>query len=426
MRHSIVLWLIPLLVSAPALAIEPQRRQAVVVSARVWDGGNHREMFVPSDLNRLVIVSGRDSIVTLVRTWEYYWPLSRKSYVDFETLREPIDGILVVQSDGGEVARVKPLPYVLVYPEGAAGGNASVLWGEEAQTAYTDYLQGERAFRKALVDAQRAQTEYETRLVEAGKARLNGGGIQNVPPPPPVPKPSLRLVTTPAVGFRLDLKPGNLTMHIERDGAAMEGTERSVTVLDGAGRDAIVADIRPEERWTRPIASNDPRSRIYVRPGATFFVTLATASMFEEEEYLAVVEPQARPVAGRQTWVRHGEADIHALSLNSRRRRGEARDVLLETLKVEQTGGSAFGYRVRPVEDGERGDITAFRIAVPAEAADRGSISAVDQALGFEREFVPVAPRNGSLALLLALLPGALLVVKRLGRLSRFRTHGSG
>ncbi len=90
---------------------------------------------------------------------------------------------------------------MFVYPEGAAKGNATVLWGEDAETAYAKYVESERAFRKALVEAQRAQTEYERKLVEAGKARMEGEGIPEILPPPPMPKPELRLVTKPPGAF---------------------------------------------------------------------------------------------------------------------------------------------------------------------------------------------------------------------------------
>lgn len=161
-----------MLAGGEARALEPEKREAIVISGRVWDGGDHREIYVPSDNRRLVIVAGRDSVVTFVRSQEYYWPLARKSYVDFEAQRDPVDGTFVISSRAGQETEVASTPYVLVYPGGAAQGDAEVLWGDAAEAAYAQYQDGERRFRKALVDAQRAQTEYERQLVEAGKARL--------------------------------------------------------------------------------------------------------------------------------------------------------------------------------------------------------------------------------------------------------------
>ncbi len=209
--------------------------------------------------------------MSFVRTLEYYWPLARKSYVDFETMRATIEGTLVIRPDAGSDVEVPAQPYVLVYPNGAARGNAAVLWGSEAEAAYDEYVKSERAFRKALVEAQRAQTEYERKLVEAGKARLEGKGTQDVTPPPPIPEPDPRLVTKPAIGFRLNLKPGRYKAYVANAGVAVEETRRTVVVLDHAGRDTVVADIIPEERWTSPFPSTTRTARFTLGPVLRFF-----------------------------------------------------------------------------------------------------------------------------------------------------------
>jgi hypothetical protein len=206
----------------------------------------------------------------------------------------------------------------------------------------------------------------------------------------------MRLVTPPQPGFRVALDPGDYNIILERDGGAVPGTERRLRVVAPPEGRVLVADIVPAERWTRPLASNTPGARVYARPGATFYLTLAEASQFAETDYLPVVRPQAEPVAGRTVWIRRGPAPVEQLDIAWRG--GGNGTLLREALKVEQTRGTGFGYRVRAAREDETPDLNAFAVPVPAEAAvGRGEIGGAGVPL--RREIVVVHPRNAALAL---------------------------
>ena len=57
-----------ILFATPAAAIDPERREAIVISGRVWDGFRHVEMFLPSATPLLTVMAGRDSAISFVRT----------------------------------------------------------------------------------------------------------------------------------------------------------------------------------------------------------------------------------------------------------------------------------------------------------------------------------------------------------------------
>jgi hypothetical protein len=289
-----------------------------------------------------------------------------------------------------------------------------LIWGEEAERAHGEHREAERTFARDFATARRAHTAYERQLLESGRARQAGEEPEVIEPPPPLPEPSLRLVTRPQPGFRISLDPGNYNLVLERDGRDVPGTERRLRVVSPPEGRVLVADIVPSERWTRPLASNTPGARVYARPGATFYLTLAEASQFAETDYLPVVRPQAEPVAGRTVWIRRGPAPVEELDIGWR---GASNGTLLrEALKVEQTRGTGFGYRVRAAQEGETPDLNAFTVSVPDEATvRRGEIGGAD--LPLSREIVVVHPRNAALALLLALAPlGAFLAFKALAR----------
>jgi len=408
MKRMLLAVLLLCLHALPSLAIEPERREVIVVSTRAWDGYQYKEAFLPSTYPELTLMAGQDSAVAFVRTEEYFWPLSRQVYVDLEKQRDVIEGALRIEKDGMLVSEEKAQPYSILYPEGAVNGNGSLLWGEEAIAAYAADQQAQRDFAKAFVEAQRANTEYERRLLESGAVRARGKPTEIIPPPPPLPAPSLRLVTKPLEGFRIGMEPGLYNISVWHDGSLVPGTERALRVVSVTGRDEIVADVVPEERWTQPLASNSARSRIFARPGSTVYLSLLNGQKYDEADYLPVVSPQAQPLQGRDMWVRRKSSTLGTISVDGSAQAKQA-------LKVEQTSGSSFGYLVRPARQGETPDMTAFAVDVPADSG-RSRMIVSDQGSGFWREIVVVHPRRAGFGLALALLPFAiaiLLVIRR-------------
>lgn len=403
MRRFLAILLLCLSAAGAAKAIEPERRDAVIITGRVWDGFTFKDMFLPSQAGTLHLLAGQDSAIAFVETQEYYWPLSRQVYVDLEKKRREVNGVLTITRDGKTVAEVGPSRHVILYPEGALNGNGQLLWGAEAIKAYRAYQEDERTFARRYVEAEAQQRVYERKLLEAGAARLRGAPVEVIEAPDPLPKPSLKLVTAPAAAYRVALSAGVYEMALTADGVLVPGTARRLAVGDMAGRRVTVADVVPEERWTRPIATNSADMRIFARPGSTFYLTLSEADRFEETEYLPVVSPQQDPVSGRNVWVRRAASPLDSVAA----RFTETQDLPLARLKVVQTEGSGFGYRVRNAKDGEKEDLTAFAVSVPADASVlRGEVrSGGEDVAAFRRDVVVVQPRNDGLALGLALLP---------------------
>lgn len=418
MAGRILALMLALVLPAAAPAYEPEQREAVVVSARVWDGQSYGEVFLPSAATRMHLVAGRDSALSFVRTIEYDWPLTRRVHVDFERLRVPVEGVLVIRRDGREVARAATEPFALHYPEGAARGPVEMLWGEAALAAHAAHRADEAAFVRDFAAARRAHTAWERQMLAAGAARREGAPPERIDPPPPLPEPSLRLVTPPEPGLRVALPPGDYTMVLEHDGQPVPGTRRALRVVAAQAERVLVAEVVPAERWTRPLPANSPAGRIYARPGATFFLTLLEASRFDEADFLPVVEPQSNPVAGRPVWAGRVPADLDRIAIAWQG--GAPVGLARAALKVEHTRGTAFGYRVRPAAPDETPDLRAFAVVVPADpAVSRGGLRHPADGAAFQREIVVVHPRHAALGLALALLPFGLWAATALSRRRR-------
>ena len=396
-----------ILAALPALAIEPEQRQVIVTHNRVWDGFAYKENFVPSDIDRMLLLAGSDNAVKFVETLEYYWPLSRQKFVAFEKRYDAVEGTLTVRRGNGVVAEIRPQLYSIVYPEGVLKGNGRLVWGEAANAAFAEFKAEEKAFVKDFAAARQAQTAYERALRDAAVARLNGEGVQPVAPPEPPPEPLLKLVTEPDTAFRINLPAGDYRIEMARDGEPVAGTAKSLNVVAAGAGDVLTADIVPEERWTRPLQVNAEADRIYLRPGAVVFATLSHAGRFAGRDYLCLTRPQSCAPEEGEIWVRRQPAeDITGLEIAWSG--GSAPDTLGRTdLKVEQTRGASFGYVVRPVRSEEEPDLSAFVVKAPDDPGlHTATLSLAGDTTGaFTRQVVLVQPRSELLAWSLALLP---------------------
>ena len=403
MRRHLLPALVALFVASPAAAIEPEMREVVVTHNRVWDGYAYKENFVPSAVDEMFLMANAANAVNFVRTQEYYWPLSRQTYVAFEKQYDDVPGTLVIRDAKGTITEIERQPFSILYPEGAVHGQGELLWGADAEAGYAAFREEERAFILALTSSQRANTAYEAALREAASARLRGEGVQEVPPPPERPAPFLKLVTEPQPAFRVDLPAGRYEAMLVENGEEVAGTRKILQVIDAAGSGVAVLDIVPEERWTRPIQSNRPEERVYVRPGARFFVTVHDADRYAEADYVRVVSPQGAAPHDREIWVRRKPSTADALRVDWNG--AGAIEVPRTDLKVIQTQGSNFGYVVREAAPGEISDLSGFPVDVPDGDAVEGRLSVSGDGGPLPREIVVVQPRRAEIVWPLALVP---------------------
>lgn len=386
--------------AAPAYAIEPETREVIVTHNRVWDGFAYQENFVPSDLDEIWLLPEKDNAVSFVRTLEYYWPLARQKYVAFERQREELEGELRISQEGAIIESVDVAPYVIVYPKGVVNGNGTLVWGDEALAAYKGYLDEERELVRKFSEIKRLHSKYERDLLDSGAARLAGEEVVEVTPPPPLPETSLKLVTEPRRSYRVSLPIGEYDAAIFIDGEEILGSQERINVFDAQQTQVSIAEIIPEERWTRPFRSETANDRIYAKPGTPFFVTLAKADVYKESDYTRLTRPQDPFSEGRLSYISRGPDEQMEASVSWAK--ADLANLVREPLKVDQTRGSDFGYVVRGAEEGEKPDIQAFVIEVPSAGTSRGTF---ETASGFEREIIVVLERNSLWTWGLALLP---------------------
>lgn len=355
------------LAAVPARAVEPETQEGIILRNTVSDGYRYVDNFVPSTTGAFTLLADRDNIVTLVQTLEYYWPLSRQIYASLDTLRRPVEGKLRISRDGKVVMELAAEPLVIISPDGIDRPGGRVLTGEEALAEYARFQAAIRQHHQAVTAASQDRARYEVDLRAAAIARIKG---EVAPPlrPPLADPPSLRLnVSEPVRGYRVRLAEGRYQLAAIDYGSIVEGSERDVLVVAGEVQSAVVLDIVPEERWTRVLMSNSAADDIHAAPGRTFYVALQRADRFDHQQHEQLVNPQALGVAGRQVWVRRAPAIDQRLEWSVDGRSWQR--LVLADYRVRQTRGSDLGYAIEPAAAGETAEISAYAVAIPADAA---------------------------------------------------------
>lgn len=351
--------------ASPALAIEPESREAVVLRNEVFDGFGYKDTLVPSTLDSIAVHAGADNAVRPVQTLEYYWPLSRQLYAAFDKLAADVPGTLRITGPQGSV-EVAPSPYVIVYPQGTTGPGARLAWGEDAARETEAYRAAMRAYNEDMERAQADRLRYLRELKEGAQARMRGEAPKEILPPAAEPEPVRLFVGEPRSGYRVNLPEGDYDSVVLRDGRVVEGTARKLRSVAPLASSAITWDVIPEERWTRVLPSFSERDTIFASPGRTFFVVLNRSDRFDGSAYRSLTDPQAEAGDGAPVWVRRGPADT--VRLEARAGDGPWTAVPLGEFKVRQTQGAQLGYVIAPLGEGESPDITAYPVETPAGA----------------------------------------------------------
>ena len=178
--------------------------------------------------------AGNDSAISFARTLEYYWPLSRQVYVDFQRQRDLVEGVLC---DSGVTARRSKRrrcgPFRSHYPQGGCARPSRTSVGRECGACPPGAPRGRSepsratslppAVRTLLMSAvwsrrQRdRQAGEEPVSIEPSAATARAEHEPGHCPPQP--------------GFRIALEPGDYSLSLEQDGKVVPGTEQRLRVI---------------------------------------------------------------------------------------------------------------------------------------------------------------------------------------------------
>lgn len=390
----------------------PTKERQLVYSISANTGQQYEGSIAPQQMNTIYLRAHTPSIVNVQRTDVYYWPITREYMADWFGFQEEVPGTLEIVQGGRVVQSLERTDYAYVYPDGYSGRQQLRL-GEEAIAAYEDYQSRLDAYFDAVSAYYDAQAEWNSIMTRILR-EVNETGIykdpSEIPEPPVAPDPPADLAYQPRKAFVIDLPPGRYTVRMrDEDGNVVPGSEKRLDVF-AARRSGTGMVVRPEDKWTRPFLSSDPADTFYLDGQRVFYITPHVAQEFNlykwAKMYRLNVPLEGEGLTSAWLWVNFDpitEAKLQVL------RGGEVvEEVEFAGYYVQQTLGSALGYRVVPADEvGRDPHFHAFRVVL--ESSDGSyQLRLVDREgnviPGSERE-VRSVQQPGSIAYVIPLLP---------------------
>ena len=394
----------------------------------VTDGQEYRRVPYPQEAGTLLVLADHDIVVEARRAPVAYWPITREYLADFSRQPQPVAGSIEIVDGSGEVMVVEPEPYLLWHPTGVGAGPAQLLHGEKVAAFYEHYLEDARAAAAREREYQRILGAHQA-AVEAWLRMAAERRGQDMPPPPPEldiepPEPFHAYASEPREAAVLSLPAGTYTVRVRGADGIVPGSERALGSFGPLER-AIGYVLRPEDRWTRPVASFAPDETIYTTGRTDLFVEPVPVVEYDAARYTRLFRPQSVETAdtAQTLWTadiaQEDVGDNATLALWNG-------DTLVDTLplthwRVAQLAGTARGYAIEPFAAGGalEPDFRAMRVPQDAEVT-RVDLVADAVSLRASRQLRTVEPWPEALLFLPALLPLVVGIAIRMGSRRRF------
>jgi hypothetical protein len=410
LKHSglaLVALVLALLPTLPVAAqTVPDKHPEVVYNGEVFDGQGYSGLFYPAEEHTIYVLAGSQSVFIPKRTQVYWWPITHEYKADWDSLNEPLTGTLEIGDQS------LPLTvYSLRYDGGYDSAKTTLLVGDAAAQAYSDYQKALSDYQAASARYAELRAQYDVLLEVWGKAvderKAKGQATDDLPVPkqPVEPTQPTVTLTTPTPGIAFSLPSGAYDLRLRGpDGQIVPGSERRLVAF-GPRREGLAYKVIAESKWTIPDASTDPNDTIFVSGEKALYVQPAAEREYDSFYAAQLLNPQQRTVQDRRgiwSWLPSGAFSGKALEA---RAGGTAPQAIPQVqYYVKQTPGSALGYEILPYDaSAGAGVATCAAFAVHPQS---GSLTiAAPGVPGSSREIRVVNTGAGNLLLGLAFLP---------------------
>jgi hypothetical protein len=433
-----------LLAAVLAGAQAPVRREQFIYSILAFNGKDYAATFAREGAESLYLVADVDNFLTVRNCFVYFWPITQEWKTDTSVLNAPFTGTL--ELTGGklkEPSLVAPVRYTYYNTRGEYELNWKVATGEEADRAWKKYEQVMEDYYTRAQAYQQARAAYEAVLneltIRITRLRDQGQDVSRLvevlqgltsPKEPEYPRDYLVPPRPVEEAFVLNLPVGEYSIRFfAEDGSVMEGSERKVVSFRKRRAEGIGLEVIPGDKWTRPVESTTPSSILYVDGSADLYVRPFFEQEYNDLYYEKMQRNDARGNPNVMKWVRIQQVPQAGIRLTGAD--GQARTIREEPFFVEQIKGASLGYRIVPYDpQGAHKDrdpsLQAFHIPIPKgqpvlrlAAQDKNGTALA----GGERQIRIVGPaRAGIVALVLALLPLAVMVAVLIARTRKVRS----
>ncbi|NPV54210.1 MAG: hypothetical protein HPY71_11940 [Firmicutes bacterium] len=365
-RLACILLLIATLGGAAAAAEPPKERQRVY-GLNLFDGLTYQSTFCPRAIDTIYMMAGKDNLVNPLITDVYYWPITQEYMGSWFDYKKDLKGELEIWQGDKKVVSIAPVKYVFYYPKGPYDAEMKLMVGAEAEAKYKDYKAEIDKYYKKVMDYYDQQSKYQEAIGEYIK---NPKKFKSVPRAPEQPVPPSYYVTDPQETYIINLPVGTYEMqfveHKAEEKAAGEkggptagkkdekpepepkGTFKKKLVVFVGRRHGMGYEIIPEEKWTMPSKTDEPKETMYMQGKRALFLKAFDEAEYNELYYTKLTKLQF-PLAGRgreNNWIWVHHRDRNDVKLQILKDGKVISTVESKPYRVDQTPGYALGYKI--------------------------------------------------------------------------------
>ena len=361
MKGLLIFFFIFILIGS-AVADVPVRQEQFIYSIMAFNGKDYSRTFCGENSDTIYLIADQDNFITSRKTMVYYWPITGDWKTDTRALNYPFEGTLELTDKGGESRIIGPERYTYYNVRGEYEQNWKVVTGDEAEEAWqhyqglideywqvtSQYEQARKAFDLMINELAMKITEMRndgidvTGLVEKLK-RLG---------PPESPKPPDDYIVPPMPvqsAFILNLPRGEYNIcFINEDSAVMESSEKRVVVFEKRRADGIGFEVIPGDKWTRPVESKRSSSVLYVNGTTDLYLRPFFQDEYNDLYYQRMIRNDAKGNPSLMNWVHIQQVPGARFEVTENNHTSAI--IMEEPFYVEQTKGSALGYKIVPFD----------------------------------------------------------------------------
>jgi hypothetical protein len=383
MKGLLILFFICILIG-PAVADVPVRQEQLIYSIMAFNGKDYSGTFCGENSDTIYLIADQDNFITARKTLVYYWPITGDWKTDTSALNYPFEGTLELTDKRGESRIINPERYTFYNIQGEYELNWEVATGDEAEKAWQHYQGLIDQYYQATSQYQQAKMAFDMMMNELAKKitemRNSGTDVTELveklkalrSPEPPQPPDDYIVPPSPVQSaFILNLPCGEYNIRfISEDDAVMEGSLKRLVVFEKRRADGVGFEVIPGDKWTRPVQSKSPSSVLYVDGTTNLYLRPFFQDEFNDLYYQKMIKNDARGNSNLMNWVRIQQVPGARIELTGNSHASEV--ILEEPFYVEQTKGSALGYKIVPFDpEGAHKDrdpsLIAFKVPVNRE-----------------------------------------------------------
>jgi hypothetical protein len=428
MSRGLRLSTLVLLAAGPGFGALPvQAEEQLVYRPLVTDGTEYRRVAYPKEAGTLLVLAGTDFVIEAYRAPVSYWPITREYLADFSVGTTPVEGTVEIVDDARNATALEPVPYLTWHADGVGAGPVRLVFGDETQAFYRDYVAEARAAAEKAKEYQRIVAERQA-AVEAW-LKIAAERPPSLPKPPPEltitePEPYRAYASEPRIAAVAALPEGRYTVRLRgADGEIVAGSERAL-VSFAPRAEAVGYVLRPEDRWTRPLVTFAPDETVYTTGRTDLFLQPVPVAEYEASRFTRLFRPQSVEATDPSltVWVPRPQDrdDVAGTELALWKDEIDVGRVPETAYRVSQLPGAARGYRIEefaPVAGATlEPDFVAMRLGQDTAATALALTADGTPVPGSGRHVRTVTPPSEALLLLPALLPLAVGTALRLSR----------